>query len=463
MKKNYIKILKFFVIMLCCTFLMVAFTGCDFSGKSAYELAVENGYEGTLSEWLESLNGKDGKDGEDGKDAEIITSLYEEAKENGFSGTFFEFLEEYVKGDKGETGETGASGTQVVQYATNKAITSVVSIFCDFEVEETNFWGQTTTSTVTSAGSGVIYSLDKENGNATIITNYHVVYNVNSSDSSHVSKNIVAYVYGKELMGYEIECSFLGGSMNYDIAVLKVEGSEVLKQSNATSAEIASVPASAGDTAVAIGNPEGYGISATSGIVSVDSEYLTMTGVDEVTEIDFRVMRIDAAVNGGNSGGGLFNADGKLIGIVNAKTVATEIENISYAIPFTIAVNVANNIISNYNGTPVQVTKAVIGILVEVTDTISQFNNETKKVEIIQELTITEVSENSAASSGGLQVNDVLVSCTYNGNTYSLTRLFQLGDHLINVKQNNELTLTVNRNGEIKNLNLTINNVSTIA
>ena len=459
MRKNLKKILNLFLISICCVFTICCFTGCDFGGKSAYELAVENGFEGTLSEWLESLKGADGKDG---KDAEVVTSLYEEAKENGFEGTFEEFLAEYVKGEKGDTGETGASGTQVVQYCVNKAITSVVSLFCDFEIQQTNFWGQTTSNTVTSAGSGVIYKLNKQTGDAVIITNYHVVFNINCVSQNHISENIMAYIYGKELSGYEIKCSYMGGSMTYDIAVLKVSGSEVLKKSNATQAEIASMPASAGDTAVAIGNPEGYGISATSGIVSVDSEYISMTGADEQTEIDFRVMRIDAAVNGGNSGGGLFDADGKLIGIVNAKTVATEIENISYAIPHTLALYVADSIISNHSGTPCSATKATIGIMVEVTDTIAKYNNETKKVEIIQELTIAKVTENSFAETAGLKVNDKLVSYTYNGETKNLTRIFQLGEKLISVKPNTVLTLTVERNGEIKTFDINITQVNSV-
>ncbi len=469
MQSSFKKFYKLIIFIFCCTLITVCFTGCSFEGKSAYELAVENGFEGTLSEWLESLkgadgkDGKDGKDGVDGKDAEVITSLYEEAKQNGFSGTFDEFLMQFVKGDKGDTGATGPSGTQVVQYAVNKAITSVVSIFCDYNIQTTNFWGQTITNTVTSAGSGVIYSLDKQNGNAIIITNFHVVYNKDSTGENKISHKIVAYIYGKQLSGYEIDCTYMGGSMTYDIAVLQVKSSEVLKNSNATKAEMASLPASAGDTAVAIGNPEGYGISATSGIVSVDSEYLTMLGADEKTEIDFRVMRIDAAVNGGNSGGGLFNADGKLIGIVNAKTVATEIENISYAIPHTLAIYVAENIISKYNGTPVNVTKAVLGIMVEVADSIAQFNTQTQKVEIVQKLKIATVTENSVASIAGLKVNDVLKSCTYNNKTMALTRLFQLSEELIAVKPNTTITLTVERNGVEQQIDVDVTSVNLVA
>ena len=100
-----------------------------------------------------------------------------------------------------------------------------------------------------------------------------------------------------------------------------------------------------GESAIAIGNPEGNGFSTSLGIVSVDSEYIEMTGADGVTNVEFRVMRIDTAVNGGNSGGGLFNSKGELIGIVNAKIQSTTVENIAYAIPSNLAAAVADNII----------------------------------------------------------------------------------------------------------------------
>ena len=51
----------------------------------------------------------------------------------------------------------------------------------------------------------------------------------------------------------------------------------------------------------------------TVGIVSVDSEYITMTASDGRTEVSFRVMRVDTAVNSGNSGGGMYDDEGNLI------------------------------------------------------------------------------------------------------------------------------------------------------
>ena len=88
------------------------------NGKSAYELAVSNGFEGTEEEWLQSLNGNDGKNGEDGRDGidgkngingEDGKSAYEIAVQNGFEGTVQEWLNS-LKGQQGIQGEKGDKG-----------------------------------------------------------------------------------------------------------------------------------------------------------------------------------------------------------------------------------------------------------------------------------------------------------------------------------------------------------------
>lgn len=74
-------------------------------GKSAYEIAVDNGFIGTEAQWLESLQGQDGNDGK---------SAYQVAVDEGYTGTEAQWLESLkgAKGDKGDTGETGATGPQ---------------------------------------------------------------------------------------------------------------------------------------------------------------------------------------------------------------------------------------------------------------------------------------------------------------------------------------------------------------
>ena len=124
--------------------------------------------------------------------------------------------------------------------AASKALLSAVSISCTFRVTYTTTWPTygTYTSEVSSAGAGVIYQLDKEKGNAYIITNYHVVYNVDADTAATdgISTDIKLYLYGQEYADYAINAEYVGGSMNYDIAVLRVTGSEILMQSNAMAA-----------------------------------------------------------------------------------------------------------------------------------------------------------------------------------------------------------------------------------
>ena len=206
-----------------------------------------------------------------------------------------------------------------VAAAVSAAAPSVVSLLCSF----TNV-SSSGISVSKSASAGVIYSLNKETGDALIVTNYHPIY-----EFGKLADRITVNVFGSPLASQAITATFVGGSMQEDIAVLRVQGSEFLKNSVAKAATLASVDSIyAGDTAIAIGNPSGKGISATYGKVNVVTERMETTASDGVTEVTRRVMRIDTAVNKGNSGGGLFDSEGRLIGIVSAKIIEENIENI---------------------------------------------------------------------------------------------------------------------------------------
>jgi hypothetical protein len=110
------------------------------------------------------------------------------------------------------------------------------------------------------------------------------------------------YLYGSEIEENAIKATYVGGSLYYDIAVLHIKESEMLMSSNACAVDVAdSDNIVVGDSAIAIGNAQGLGISSTAGIVSVDSEYITMTAADGKNEVSFRVMRVDTAINSGNS------------------------------------------------------------------------------------------------------------------------------------------------------------------
>ena len=387
-----------------CFFVFAACTGEQ--GKSAYEVAVENGYTGTETEWLESL-----------------------------------------KGEKGDASDDGMNDVAA------RSLLSTVSINAVF-------------GSGTGLGSGVIVELDKENGDAYIVTNYHVVYYQptnawgQSVGTGSVSDDIRLYLYGQEYTGYAISAEYIGGSLEQDIAVLKVTGSDVLKNSSATAATADISQIYAGESVVAVGNPSGAGLSVTKGIVSVDSEEIEITLADNSTTGTLRVIRVDAAINSGNSGGGLYDTEGNLVGIVNAKIESASIENMAYAIPASVACGIADNIIKQVSA-PVSVNKAEIGVQTEITSSKAVYDADAQATRIVQTVAVAGVTTNGSAS-GYLRVGDELISITFEGKEYALDRSYKLSDFLYYYSQGDTLTLKVSRGGEDITVSFTISGVTQI-
>lgn len=414
------------------------------------ELVPQDGKNGT--------NGIDGKDGADGNNINLY-EIYEKLVElNQFSGEYSDFVKEYLGDQQNST------------LATNKALNSVVSIYSGFSSTITYYTSPITVKQFESksygAGSGVIFRLDKSTGDALIITNYHVVYDgetnsisdeisllcYGNEDFSISSLNSVKDYYGREYVYSQfqsdasIPATYLGGSLLYDIAVLKVSGSEILKQNSSVAANFAdSDKITVGETAIAIGNPSGAGISATRGIISVDSEYISLIGADNRTPCTYRVLRTDTAVNAGNSGGGLFDSSGNLIGIVNAKIASATIENIGYAIPANIAQNVAKNIIKNCDGQGnTTIKRCMLGISVEAISSSAKFDG--TKTTIEEVVAIGDITSGSVAANK-FDVGDILKSVTVlysNGNsiTKSITRTFSLVDLSLTLSVGDTITIS---------------------
>lgn len=339
-------------------------------------------------------------------------------------------------------------------HAASKGLLSTVSITSNFTVTTvippTLFYpGSTETTQQVSKGSGVIFGIDKEKGDAYIITNYHVVYNKGADTENDISNDIKCYLYGQEYDKYAIRASFIGGSMAYDLAVLKVSKSDVLRESKAVAAELAdSNKVSILDTAIAIGNPEGRGISATVGAVNVESEQITMRSLDGAGYISVRVMRIDSAVNGGNSGGGLFDENGKLIGIVNAKVTDSTVDNIGYAIPSNVAKYVAENIIyyDNLDEKNDSVFRLLIGVEVDVTSAGVTYDEATGKILKYEEVVVGRITQGSACD-GKLAVGDVIKSVIIDGKTYEITRTFNVIDVMLTARTTSTVVYVIERDG----------------
>lgn len=437
------KIMRYIAVLLA-TLCVFGFTACTKTPLSAYEIAVKNGFSGTEVEWLESLKGKDGRDGEtgaDGKNAESITisDLYDAAVADGYAGSLNDFIKEYI-------GKNIESYDE--QTAINKAILSVGLVKATFNIRSSGYYADV--STATSGGASVIYKLDKEKGDAYLITNYHVVYNAESIDVNGIAPKIKVYFYGFESatdeLDYGVTAEYVGGSMTYDIAVLKITGSEILKNGDFRAVTVTNsndvVP---GTGVFAIGNPAAEGIAVTSGIVSKDSEYITMKAADEQTVVTFRCMRVDCAINPGNSGGGLFDTTGNLLGIVNAKVVTDEIENIAYAIPSSIAIKVADNIIWNCSsGLNRGVSKGLMGITLSASASKSYYDEKTSKTIIEEEVSVKSVTVNSLAY-GSIKENDIIVSIEKGGVVTPVTRMFICVDYMLAVRPGDVIAVTVKR------------------
>ncbi len=432
----------------------VGVTGCDFSKKeiiNAYDIAVQQGFTGTEEEWLRSLKGADG---EDAKELDI-NDIYQAAQENGYEGSFFDFLEEYLDADVREDNDTE-------KIAEN--ITSVVSIYCGFTKTQTVGGGwfgpaQTQNYVYSSAGSGVIIDLNKQAGSALIVTNYHVVYDASCNTSNHISDSIYLYTYGalnmfstttgKDEGGDGIKATYVGGAMDYDIAILKVEGSEFIQNNPVCEAEIGdSESLSVGEKVFAIGNPDGAGIAVTSGVISVESEYIRMSSTDGARAVEYRVMRTDAAINHGNSGGALFDAQGKLIGITNAKNVDDEVDNMGYALPITPVKYLWENLLDNGG----VVKRAMLGVSVSTSASEARLENGTLKIYEEFHVYSTKI-EPTAAAYNKLQFGDVFKAMTIipegeaEGEKVMLTRRFQCTDQLLKVRKGDTVIVTVVRDG----------------
>lgn len=391
----------------------------EYSNGETENLGVVVGTDGK-----DGTNGIDGVDGKDGKD--------------GVNGT---------------DGKDGALIVQGSDQSTDSLAHVVANVIQSTVLIQSEYINASTGLPSYSSGSGVIYSCNKSVGEALIVTNYHVVFNENATSDNKISESIKVFLYGSVVSDMGIEASFVGGSVQYDLAVLKISDSDIIKNSEISAVNIKdSKLVHAGDTAFAIGNPKADGFSVTSGIVSVDSENIDITISEEIGEIAMRVMRIDTAVNSGNSGGGLFDKNGYLIGIVNAKSVESNVENIGYAIPSSTMVAIVENIIDYCLDTDCEtLQKVLLGINVQILNPYSKYNTETGYVDLYEESTIVGIPDPfTSVAYGRLMVGDKIKKIAISGSkdmSSEIIRQYYLLDILLYARIGDTLTITVERNG----------------
>ena len=254
----------------------------------------------------------------------------------------------YFMNNQGTTVVTQTTTTKAVGTSkdasgiSSKMTKSVVAITTE-NISRDNFWYGSQVSS--GAGSGVIMSSD-----GYIITCAHVVsgastIKVTTSDNKTYDATLV------------------GSYSDNDIAVLKINATNLKPATFANSDKLIQ-----GQSTYAVGNPEGtFSDSITSGIVSALNRKITvqLDNDDDTSSssnygrfgqlysstktITISVIQTDAAVSPGNSGGGLFNGNGDLIGIVNAKSSDTNSEGLGFAIPSNTALKIAKELIDKSN------------------------------------------------------------------------------------------------------------------
>lgn len=409
--------------------------------------------------------------GENGEDAQSVTlsQAYAEAVANGYSGSYLDFIIE--------------CNTQDNAAAVSAAMKSAVSVYSEHPVTKTEYYytpgpfgGWSVSSREVkdlslSAGSGIIYKTD--DSSVYIVTNYHVVYYNDSDTDNKIGRKLVVYTYGNSdspsavlddsgnvatgedgypcyEYGSGIQCEYVGGSMVYDIAVLKADAAQFgnIEIAPVVTAEQVNV----GDYVFAIGNPNGSGISVTGGMVSVDSEYITMTAADDVTSVVYRALRTDTAINSGNSGGGLFNEKGQLVGLVNAKLTSPTIENIAYAVPLSIVRGAADNIIDGQPSGSQAIEKLNLGVTVASSDSRAEYDALTGKVSVSERVTVSDVQSGSMGEELGLQQGDIIMRVEIDGTATEIKRAYNVGDAMFAARKGNAIVITVARNGETQKL-----------
>lgn len=273
------------------------------------------------------------------------------------------------KSDESPNGIAKSSGGSI-SAAVDKAAPSVVTIEANISYETYSwFMGEQVYSTMVS-GSGIILSDD-----GYIITNNHII--ADSDDIKVIDYN-----------GNEYDANMVGVDESMDIAVLKINGNDLTHVTVGDSDNI-----KVGDTAIVIGNPLGtLGGTVTHGIISALNREITLDGQT------YNLLQTDASINSGNSGGGLFDENGNLIGIINAKDSGitdsgTVIEGLGFAIPINSAIESAQEIIEIGKSVE-KVSKASLGVYLPSND----------------DCTIVQLIPDGAAEKAGLKVGDTIVA-----------------------------------------------------
>lgn len=270
------------------------------------------------------------------------------------------------------------------------------------------------------AGSGVIISDD-----GYILTCAHVI-----EDASNITVTIGDTDY---------TATVIGSDTTSDIAVIKIDATGLTPAAVGNSDNLV-----VGEEVIAVGNPLGeLGGTVTNGIISALNRSVSIQSGGAV--VDMSLIQTNASVSPGNSGGGLFNMAGELVGIVNAKSADSEAEGLGFAIPINDAIAVAQDLLEKgyVSGRP------YLGITyVAVTDasTAQQLGVSAYGIYIV------EVIDGSPADQAGLEPGDRVISID---NT-EIAAQEDLGTIVQSHAAGDTISITVARGGQMVTLNVTL-------
>ena len=290
----------------------------------------------------------------------------------------------------------------------------------------TNAWGYTVRNAV--SGSGFVLS-----SNATssyIVTNYHVINNV---------QDIKVFFAN----GDSYDATLVGGEEDNDIAVLRIEVGNLQTVTLGDSDAL-----NVGENVYAIGNPLGeLTFTFTGGYVSAKDRSVTMSDGTVMN-----MLQTDTAINNGNSGGPLFNEYGQVIGIVSAKLSSSSsseasVEGLGFAIPINDVRDMITSIIENGYVTG----KPSMGILLDDVPQAAQQYGVPAGAEVLA------ILDGSGADNGGLQVGDIITAV--NGTEVSGSS--DLQSAVSEFSAGDTVTLSIYRNGETTTVDVTLDEENT--
>lgn len=287
---------------------------------------------------------------------------------------------------------------------------------------------------LSGTGSGFIYKIDGKY--AYVMTNHHVV-------SGGTKFTVITST------DEEIEGKVLGSDEYLDLAVIQIEKKDYME---AVSILKDSSKVSLGDMVFTIGAPVGYEYrgTVTNGIIS---------GLNRLVEVSVKnnysgdyvmeVIQTNAAVNPGNSGGPLFNANGEVIGVISMKLVENSIEGMGFAIPIDFAMAHIEKLEKGE-----KIERPLLGIsMLNVTDSYYLWQSRITLPEEVEEgVVVVEVSEKSGASKSTLQKGDVIVKL----NDADVKNSAYLKYLLYKYNPGDTVKITYNRNGKIYTTNITL-------